>query len=345
MRSHNYDFQTRDALQIVGPPLLPVALFALLMHLSAALHCVPRPRPTLDVDRTILTHKIDASQSRSDAEIVLMGDSSCLMDVDARQLSQELGKPVLNLGTLSYLGLESQAALLRELLRRNERRVKTVVLLMHPEALRLVSPGPYHTRFLDSQIRGEDFFLPARPRDYVSHFLGFEIFRGRLLARIIPTPLGGPFGRRYGFSSDLERYLTEHRGSVIEPDHQKLNGSAEYRLAPQFQNASHAFRSAVPANIKLLVGITPVPESFAGRHYPQTRGQLLTQWQSWLRADAVLTNLPPTLPDHLFTKTTHLAEEGMRTYTSALTKALKLTVDPKDTSDSEKQLPPVHPKQ
>jgi hypothetical protein len=323
MRSHNYDFQIRDVFQIIGPTLIPVALFAVLMHLGARLHLLPKPRPILDVDRTILTHKIEASQSRSDAEIVLIGDSSCLMDIDARRLTQELGKPVLNLGTLSYLGLESQAALLHEFLSRNESRVKAVVLLMHPEALRLVSPGPYHTRFLESQMSGEDFFLPTRLRDYVSHFLGFEIFRGRLLARIIPAPLGGPFGRRYGFSSDLEKYLTEHRGSALEPDRQKLTGSAEYRLAPQFQNASRTFRSAVPSNIKLLVGITPVPERFAGRHYPQTREQLLIQWQSWLHSDALLTNLPPTLPDLFFAKTTHLSEAGVRIYTSDLAHKLQ----------------------
>jgi hypothetical protein len=324
MRSHNYDFQTRDLLLIIGPILVPVALFALVMHLGAALHLLPRPRPTLDVDRTILVHKIETAQSGSDAEVVLIGDSSCLIDVDARQLTQELGRPVLNLGTLSYLGLESQAALLSELLKGNSDRVKTVVLLMHPEALRLVSTTPYHTEFLEHQIRGKDFVALSSPRDYVSHVLGFEIFRGRILPRVLPTPLGGAYRQRYGFSSDLERYLTGHRGSAVDPEKPKLEGRAEYRLAPRFEAASRSFRSTVPASIKLFVGITPVPANFAGRNYSATREAILMQWQTWLKADAVLTDLPATLPDHLFVKTTHLSEEGARLYTGEFAQGLQL---------------------
>src|SRR5687768_2411690 len=70
MRSHSYDFEPRDLLRLVTPPLIVVAVFAVLMHLGAALNLLPKPRPALDVDRTILIHQAEASKSRSDAQII-----------------------------------------------------------------------------------------------------------------------------------------------------------------------------------------------------------------------------------------------------------------------------------
>jgi hypothetical protein len=52
---------------------------------------------------------------------------------------------------------------------------------------------------------------------------------------------------------------------------------------------------------------------------------MLAQWQQWLAPATVLTNLPASLPDHLFTKTTHLSEEGARQYTTHVADALRLT--------------------
>src|ERR1041385_1604285 len=86
MKSHEYDFALADMLELLGWPLAPVALFAAAMHLGATLNVLPLPRPTLDIDRTILMHQAEASQSRHDAEMLLIGDSSCLMDVSAKQL-------------------------------------------------------------------------------------------------------------------------------------------------------------------------------------------------------------------------------------------------------------------
>jgi len=319
MRSHIYDFRSRDLRQLIAPSLIPLVVFAMAMHLGAILDVLPSPRPALDVDRTILIQKAEASRSRSDAQILLMGDSSCLIDVDAGRLTDEIKRPALNLGTLSYLGLESHAALLRNYFGANPGRVQTVVLLMHPEALRLTSAGEYHTKLLMHFLRGEDFVV----RNYVSSALGDDAFRSRVLARTLPIPLGGPYGRHYGFNADLEAFLRAHRGSLVDPDSREFRGNPEYRLAPQFQKTSLIFRAGIPSNVKLLFAITPMPATYAPPDYLTTRQQMLTQWQEWL-APATVLNLPATLPDHLFVKTTHLSEEGARQYTKELGAALRL---------------------
>jgi hypothetical protein len=299
-----------------------VALFAAVMHLGALAGFLPEPRPMLDVDRTILIHQIEASRRSQNAEIVLVGDSSCLMDVSTRQLGELLGRPVLNLGTLSYLDLRASADLLREFSAANPRRLRAVVVLQHPEALRRIGPESYHTNLLRHLLARADFLPRTSLRDHITGAFGLHIFRGRILSRIVPTALPGSFGRRYGFSDDLDDYLSHHRGSAVDPDTQPLRGSTEYRLAPSMEFASRSFREAVPAGVKLLVGMTPVPEALAGARYPETRDRLLSQWGQWLGADVFLKELPPTLPDENFAKSTHLNELGVRSYTEMVARAL-----------------------
>jgi hypothetical protein len=319
MRSHSYDFEAADVTRLIVPLLVPVAAFACLMHVLALLHLLPRPRPTLDVDRTIIVHKAEVSGSRSDAQIILLGDSSCLMNVSARQLSQEIGRPVLNLGTLSYLDLQAQATLLRRFAHANPNQVKAVVLLLHPEALRRPAPERYHTKVLESFLAAEDQIS----KQNVSGWLGLEIFRGRLYSRVLPTPLAGAYGRYYGFTSDMEKYLVRNRGSAVDPDARVFQGNAEYRLAPQLEAGSRVFKTAVPAGAKFVVGITPVPVGFAGRGHGELHQQMLAQWSQWLQAEVALEQLPPTLPDRQFSKTTHLNATGAATYTGLLAAILK----------------------
>lgn len=52
------------------------------------------------------------------------------------------------------------------------------------------------------------------------------------------------------------------------------------------------------------------------------RSELLKNWNVWLRADALLTNLPPTLPDILFSGGGHLNANGQRVFSAALAREL-----------------------
>jgi len=323
MKSHVCEFAIKDLLRLAGLPLLPLAVFAVAMQLGAKFHLLPTPRPALDTERTILIHQAEASRSLQDAEVLLLGDSSCLMDVSARQLTEQLGRPVLNLGTFSFLDLNAHALLLREYARANAGRLRAVVLLMHPESLRRLSAEPYYNSVLTNFLSGHDHCQTATASERASCLLGVEIFQGRILARALPVPLPGAYGRRYGFTSDLETFLARERGSAIDPDSKPFEGSAEYRLAPTLERASKSFRAAVPPGVKLLVAITPAPEHFAGPRYPQLHAELLRQWSQWLQADAALTNLPPALPEDSFVRTTHLKESVIPRYTEQLAGALK----------------------
>ena len=268
MKSHTCEFTAKALAPLVGWPCVVVVAFAVLMHAGATLHLLPAPRPTLDTERTVLLHQADAAQSTHNAEIVLLGDSSCLMNISARQLSTELGRPVLNLGTFSFLDVNAHASMLRQYAQANPGKLRAVVLLMHAESLRRLSAEPYYVETLENFWAGQDHFTTETIAGQVNRALGVDIFKGRLLSRALPLPLGGAYGRRYGFTSDLESALTAESGSAIDPDPQPLTGTAEYRLAPTLEKASRTLRTAVPPGATLFVGITPAPERFAGGRYP-----------------------------------------------------------------------------
>lgn len=324
--SHSYDFALRDLITNIGLSLVPLAAFALLMHFGASRGLLPPPQATLDADRTILLHQAQASRSRQMADLILVGDSSCLMDVSADQLSRALpgAHSALNLGTLSYLDLDAFSTLFQHYLAANPRRLRAVVLLMNPEALRRPSPSEYHVQALEAYFSGTDFCDPDLPPVLCS--LGVDTWRGRILSWAVPQPLPGALGQTYGFTRDLWNFLSMHHGSAIDPGQfnpAAAQGNAEYRLARTLEHASQTFRASMPAGVKLFVGITPLPQSFAGPDFVHVHRQLLVTWSQWIRADAALTDLPASLPDGLFASITHLNQNGLVQYTQDLAHALE----------------------
>lgn len=323
MKSHTCEFGGKELLRLIGGPWLTVGVFALLMHGGAHLRLLPAPRPALDTDRTILIHQAERSRAPSDAEVLLLGDSSCLMDVSAIELSARLGRPVLNLATVSYLDPAAYALLLRQFSAANPGRVHAVILLMHPEALRRAGSEPYQLNVLTHFLAARDHFRTGTIEGKISRVLGVEIFEGRILSRVRPVPLGGAYGRRYGFSDDLEGFMTANYGSAAEPDSVPLTGSAEYRLSPSLEIAARKFKAALPPNATLLVGLTPVPEKFAVTGFSRQQRELLQQWGDWLGADARLDDLPASLPDEQFARTTHLKPSAVMSYTATLAEAIR----------------------
>ncbi len=323
MKSHTAEFAPKDLPRLVAGPLLVVVLFAAVLHAGARLRLLPASRPALDTDRTVILHQAEASRAHSDADVLLLGDSSCLMDVDARQLGDALGRRALDLGLNSHLDLGAHALLLREFTAANPGRPRAVVLLMHPGALRRVSSEPYPLAVLTNFLAGTDQCRNETPEGRVGCWTGAELFKARLLSRAVPSPLGGSFGRFYGFSADLERFMSAHDGSAIDPGAEPALGNAEYRLSPTTEKLSRGFRAAVPRATILLVGITPVPEKFAGARYPALRDEMLRRWGRWLEADGLLEALPAVLPDELFTGATHLKPAAVPAFTTRVADAVR----------------------
>lgn len=321
MTSHHYDFAPRDVLKLLGSILAPTLLFAVLMHTGAWLNVWPRPRPAHTMEQTIIVHQTEAASNARDIDLVLLGDSSCLMDVNAAQLESFLpAARVLNLGTLSYLDLRASADLLSRAAAASD-RLRFVVVLLHPQTLRGVEPVRQYSELFRAFAAGRDFCDASSIHGRLECWLGLSGFRGRFLDRALPAPLPGRYGQFYGFTADLERFMAEHQGSAVDPHRytpMSGQGSADYRLAASLEPASRAFRARMPARAKLFVGITPIPAGHALRQHNARYHGLLAEWSRWLQADAALSGLPPTLPDDQFASVTHLNASGAAEFTRRL---------------------------
>ena len=325
MRSHEYSFGFRGAVRLLGPTAFMAFCLVALLKIGDALGILPAPAVSADPDMTLLVHQSHASHTRHPAEIVLLGDSTCLVGVDAPGLSMRLpGRPrVINLSLLIGFGLDVYGKVLQDFVTANEGQVSTAVLLVTPIRFAGTSPST------DS--------MAAWMGIHYSHVhpggdpFGIKVLRGNLLSHVLETPLHGNGAAYFGFSSEIDAYMTAHDGSLI--DFGRLNplpghpGSAKWTVPSAVGKRSRAFRAEVPAGVKLFIGFTPGPASRMPPGASEERIDLLREWNQAIGADALLTNLPASLPDAFYSKTAHLNATGQREFTMILAEELAAALD------------------
>jgi hypothetical protein len=328
--SHEYRFGLQALARTLAAPAVGFVVLAACIQFVNLAGRLRQARPA-DMDRTILAHQAAAAAGNSGAEIVLLGDSSGLMDVAAGQLERELRRPVLSLATISHLGLAEHGRLLQRFAASNSGRPRQVILLLHPEALRRPAPVTNQVRYLEARLAGRPWPPPEGPRENMEFWLGKTPWREGVLERLLPAPLPGEFGSRYGFTADLWAALDAEQGSLQDPRRFAATaapGSGDYRLAPALEAQVREFRARLPAGSRLWVGITPVPQTFASREHAALVREQLGVLARWLAADHLLTQLPATLPDDRFASTTHLNATGAAQFTAQLAELLRAEAAP-----------------
>ena len=110
MKSHHYEFSMTELGRMLLLPLLPVVVVAIAVRVLGG--TLPSPCPLVDVDHTIISHQVDSCFRTSDADVLIVGDPSALMGIDAVRMSEALELDVLNLSTISYLSLAEYAAMM-----------------------------------------------------------------------------------------------------------------------------------------------------------------------------------------------------------------------------------------
>jgi len=310
MKSHSY--QSGDTIwRVMLIPGVMVLLFA------AAMFGMERsgrftPWPLLDLDRTILTHQINLATRAPPAQIVWLGDSSCLMDIDATRHSG-----MINLGTISHLGLKHHARLLDRYLHHTKETPRLVVVFIHPDSVR---------RERDTQTAGQQFDVlmsahVSPSQRTASYAFGLDAFRDRILARVLPIPLSGAYGRDYGYTQTVFHQMTQNRGGLIAAGRYDPNidtGSNEMWLGKKAMNDTIAFRAAWPEGIQLAIGFAPAPDSFASSNHAAQAVALLHEWNQYMQADVVLDHLPLVLPDALFADRRHLNGAGRAVFAASI---------------------------
>ena len=222
----------RNVLVTIGTVLLSAIAF----HSFARLPFAPHSTYRSDPDSIIIATKAALACTVSNVQIAFTGDSSCLMNIDVAAVESVSGLNAVNLGTLSYLGIDAFGMLAEQVARGRESM--RLVLVIHPEALRVANTSVAHRAVLDAAL-GLGPSPQLRTNNLLSSWLGFDDFQARIMERWIPEPLTGTLGTRYGFTESVERELLRRKGTLDEtarfdPSTNRL--SAEYRLANRIQH-------------------------------------------------------------------------------------------------------------
>ena len=111
MRSYECQFTGRDFARCVLPTLAVLGCLALAVHAAGRLGVLPPPPAGWNPDLATFIHQSGACRSRTPAEIVLVGDSTCVVGVDAPDRSRQLPRrpSVRNLALVVWIGLELYA--------------------------------------------------------------------------------------------------------------------------------------------------------------------------------------------------------------------------------------------
>lgn len=320
MTSHSYEIHWRTVLRYLWVPVVIVAMFAGAARVWLKLHpnamAAPEPLPV----SMILAHQWKASAGARNISTVLIGDSSCLMGVDAPLLSAYLSKKenrednVIDFGAISFYAMDEFANFVDRLIAKNRNQPKRIVLLIHPEMLRMASAG--------DKINESALFLPVGPqgdnfREHLLDALGLKLFEQRFVWAHVPITLANQFGSYYGYQVGLEEYMAGHNGSAVEakPFQASHEKNVRFVLHEPIREATKRLRARLPTNIELVVAIMPIPFSSRTATSEAEIAQLRSEWPTLLRPCTVLTNLPMTLPDNFFATHTHLSPRGQEVFT------------------------------
>lgn len=110
-RSHHYQFRLQTLLVHTGGPVATAMGLLIVAGILDGLNVLPSRGPKGNADQVGLHHQFQLSRSEHPAEIVLTGDSSCMMGVDAVELGRNLGGAVsaVNLGLVIDLDMDVYA--------------------------------------------------------------------------------------------------------------------------------------------------------------------------------------------------------------------------------------------
>jgi hypothetical protein len=297
-------------------PLLTAAV----LLLAGELWCIRHPVFSYGIDEAVLQGQMDRAAEGVHAPLLLTGDSSGLVGVDAPKLAATLGISVQSLSTMGNVGPAGWGGLLER-----DRRggpPDTLVLLVHGDATqRSLPPNEF-------EYAGVHGVWPVLP-------FGENLRRGVLyaLGYLGNYPLPGPWGRDYGSAAELERRLDRQRGTIADPTIRVScpQDDYQYHLSDSIGGRLPVLAKALQeAGAKrLMLGITPIPQRCTGPSSAPSRDALAGQLADRLGIDrSNILPIPMALPDRYFAGFTHLNVDGRKVFTQLLADALAGSVKP-----------------
>ena len=300
--------------RIAGPTIVAAAV--VVGAAEAWFRLDPSEVPT-DLESIVLQAQQARARSIGAADLLIVGDSSGLMDVDAGRLAALIERPVESLAVIGFASPRGFAALLGEYAKRAQ--PTTILLVMHGESLNLPEQT-FSGLGLEEQAVSGRRRRPAPPGVGARRRL-FET----LVAPLVDFPLPGAYGSYYGMGAELRRRLSLGHGSLVDPSQSWTAGQRidyAFSVSDAVRTRLPAIDASVtfPATLNLI--ISPVPWSALNTVTAESRDRASVQvlealGSRWRRIDT-----PVGLDDALFATLTHLNAHGRQQFTEQLAAAL-----------------------
>jgi hypothetical protein len=329
-----------ESLQRIGAATIPVVAIALLIlvcfRLSGGKELFLRPP---SIEHTIVDAQL-ARMREATPQVAFVGDSSCLMGVDAPVLSRSLGARIENFCTIGYVGPAGYAHMVDELSKRLP-PTGAIVVMIH--GVQLVRDPSWESWAEYVKTEGVSARLPA-PFLTASRYLAWHA-----LDPLVFSVLPGTYGRHYGGEHALFRAVQD--GDVVDPSDRNMNkpaivppfvadpGLAVPVDAPVPENMPNGFRykpgasflAATPmlrdalarSGRRAYLVLSPIPGNVEDRTTREQRTQIIGELPGLLGIPpSQVLAMPSTMPPEVSASTTHLAPRGRAIYTTLLAKAL-----------------------
>ena len=300
---------------------LNLSVLALIFRILLFINILPEFRPAIDIDRVVITSKIDLSKNLDPPDIIFLGDSSCLMNIDTKYISKKTNLNAFNLGTLSFLNINTYPKLINNLYE-NNKLPKIIFLIVHPELLRKASYSDNHMNIFNSY---NNKINSNNHENFLDDFLSINIFKNRIYSRI-PIPLNNnEFRNYYGFTTTMNDFISDNYGSAVDPRKLNLNdshGNTLYKISSNNLNMMKDLSINLPSSIKLFLCLSPVPEELTGNNYSNLIDEMYNEIDSNIE-NITLIRGPYTYKGDLFSTKTHLNEKIRKAYNDSILELLK----------------------
>jgi hypothetical protein len=312
-------------------PLLPTVVVAALclataLSVAAAAHLATSRLVNEDVflknyrklffEESMLSHKMDyVLGSSENNDVVFLGDSTCLMDLDPRRVKEVAGRSAYNLGTLGWLAPDGHLAVLKAYLQHHP-KPKLLVYTIWPGELAAdySSNEPFKDRFVwaySPELRAERGYarwpLEFRLREEFRTMIGLLAARRTRYfeQEVVPGATHEQLGER----------LAETRGYFAEPSPMPVTPyTADLSVAPlPSARFKELIRFADEQGLRTLVRFAPVPEGVSDAHKKE-----LGDWFAELKTGPNVVVSKPLvleLPPSDFADPRHLNASGVRRFT------------------------------
>ena len=268
-------------------------------------------------------------------DVLVIGDSSALMDVEARELSSVLQVDVESLATLGWVGPEGYGRMIQKL---SERKAspRVVVLLMCQWGL-AVDEATFaktgYERMVLEDLTDDSVDRSATGRREAPHTDAQPGWRGRIHTRLflplVEPPLPGRLGFYYGWSEDVARVMDRSRGSLVDPslpDLAALSVPCQFELSAAVERRLRLFAELTRGNSAQTIyfGITPVPQAAVVDNSLARRAATALRCLEALGLPASSElPVPAAFPTRRFATFSHLSAEGRHAYSQIMAQLLE----------------------